>query len=135
MSAVQWHTRAMRSRRGSDDSNSMFKLALIVLIGFGGWVFGPAYFARFRMNAIADQTLTMWRANDITVGSNFLKSEIEDKGLGKYLSRDDCTLTESAGEKHLRCTWSTDVNYYVGTKTLNFSVHKYVDKFSFVQDG
>lgn len=113
----------------------MFKLGLIVVIGFGGWCFGPAYFARFRMNAIADQTLTNWRDNGITVGSNFLKAEIEDKGLSPYLGRDDCTLTESAGEKHLRCAWTTEVDYVFGTTSLNFSLHKYVDKFSFVQDG
>lgn len=113
----------------------MFQLAMIVLIGWGGWCFGPAYFARFRMDAIVDQTLDQWRDHDITVASNFLKSEIEDKGLGAYVSRDACSFNESNGEKHLRCDWSTEIDYKAGTTSLNFSIHKYVDKFSFIQDG
>jgi hypothetical protein len=87
----------------------------------------PIYLAKWEMKEIIQVVLLEWRDKNKTRAQSRLVSEIRKREVPTYIYPEDCDFYTRGKERHLDCWWEVEIDYPGYKKTLEFTVHRYLD--------
>ncbi len=117
-------------RAGRINFASLLIMAGMGFAGYWGWVFGPYYWEHHEMNRLVEESLGVWYDTGVQrEGENFLRDELDERGLSDSISYKDCEFKTFGVFRHLKCTWSVVVEAPVfGRKVLHFKSYYALDE-------
>ncbi len=86
-------------------------LLLVAAIVGGGWAyyFGTHEVQAYKMNDIVGTTVLTWVSLGDTRAHQKLDQELRRREMPDYITPEQCTFYEEAGEKTVECSWVVDV--------------------------
>ncbi len=115
------------NRRGDSTIGRLIWAAMVVGGLFVAATFYPIYLVKFEMSEVVQVVLLEWRDKNKQRAQGRLKAELNKREMPDYIYGEDCELYSQQKQKHLDCWWEVEVNLPGYQKTLEFTVHKYLD--------
>lgn len=86
-------------------------LLLLAAIVGGGWsyYFGIHHVQAYKMNDVVGTAALTWVALGETRAHQKLDEELRRREIPEYVTPENCTFYEDAGEKTVECSWVVDV--------------------------
>ncbi len=117
----------MINRRGDSTFGKLLWAGLVVGGLFVASVFYPIYLVKFEMSEVVQVVILDWRDKNKTRAQSRLKAELRKREMPDYIYAEDCEFYTQQKQKHLDCWWEVDVDLPGYHKTLEFTIHKYLD--------
>lgn len=90
----------------------LLRLVLVVglVLGLGwGYLFGPHYLVKYKMEEIVASAAMTWANSDLERGKYELEHRFETDEIPEYLPTDKCDFYEETDIKWVDCKWYVDV--------------------------
>lgn len=117
----------MINRRGDSTFGKLIWAALVVSGLYAAANIYPIYLVKFEVSEIVQVVLLEWRDKNKTRAQSRLTAEFKKREIPAYVYPEDCEFYTQQKQKHLDCWWEAEFTFPGFNKTLEFTVHKYLD--------
>ncbi len=117
----------MVNRRGDSTLSKLIWAGLVLAMLYGAATVYPAFLVKFKLGEVVQIILLEWRDHNKARAKSRLAVEMKKRDIPDYVYTEDCEFFTQQQEKHLDCWWEVDLELFGYKRTLDFSVHKYLD--------